>query len=86
MTAKVGDPRTKISTVAGTSSDLATIPVVGESVKTKPTVTLTSGSPARFSISSTNGEWQKKVNGQKLGGKPSKPGLYIKGGKKVLMK
>lgn len=58
------DNCTKISLVEGTSPDLATIPVVGESVKTKPTVTLTSGSPARFSISSTNGEWQKKVNGQ----------------------
>ena len=64
ITAKVGDLRTKISTVAGTSSDLATIPVVGESVKTKPTITVTSGSPARFSITNTNGEWQKKVNGQ----------------------
>lgn len=64
MTAKAGDTRTKISTVAGTSSDLATIPVVDESVKTKPTITVTTGSPARLSISNTNGEWQRLVNGE----------------------
>ena len=64
MTAKAGDSRTKISTVAGTSDDLTSIPVVGESVQTKPTITVTTGSPARFVITSTNGVWLKLVNGE----------------------
>ena len=50
--------RTKISEVAGTS-DTATIPVYGGAYK-KPTVTVTTGAPARFNINSGNGDWFKK--------------------------
>ena len=50
--------RTKISEVAGTS-DTATIPVYGGAYK-KPTVTVTTGAPARFDIGSSNGDWFKK--------------------------
>lgn len=58
------DNRTKISTVAGTSSDLATIPVVGESVEKDPTITVKKGAPAYFTAEGSNGKWQKKVNGE----------------------
>ena len=50
--------RTKVSEVAGTS-DTATIPVYGGAYK-KPTVTVTTGAPARFGINSGNGDWFKK--------------------------
>ena len=50
--------RTKVSEVAGTS-DIATILVYGDAYK-KPTVTVTTGTPAYFNIDSGNGEWLKK--------------------------
>ena len=50
--------RTKVSEVAGTS-DTATIPVYGGAYK-KPTVTVTTGAPAYFTINSGNGDWLKK--------------------------
>ena len=50
--------RTKISEVAGTS-DTATIPVYGGAFN-KPTVTVTTGAPAYFEISVSNGKWLKK--------------------------
>ena len=50
--------RTKVSEVAGTS-DTATIPVYGGAYK-KPTVTVTTGAPARFGIDDGNGDWLKK--------------------------
>ena len=50
--------RTKINKVEGTS-DTATIPVYGGAYK-KPTVTVTTGAPARFGIDSGNGNWMKK--------------------------
>ncbi len=50
--------RTKVSEVAGTS-DIATIPVYGGAYK-KPTVTVTTGAPAFFTINSGNGDWLKK--------------------------
>ena len=50
--------RTKVSEVAGTS-DTATIPVYGGAYK-KPTVTVTTGEPARFNINGSNGDWFKK--------------------------
>lgn len=58
------DTRTPIRNVVATSSDLTTIPVDGASVTTKPTVTVTTGSPAFFKINTSNGSWQKK-NGTK---------------------
>ncbi len=57
-TITVADSRTKVSEVAGTS-DTATIPVYGGAYK-KPTVTVTTGAPARFNINSGNGDWFKK--------------------------
>ena len=53
------DSRTKITQVTGTSSDLTTIPVYGESVTKKPTFTVTKGAPAYFINS---GVWQKKID------------------------
>ena len=50
--------RTKVSEVAGTS-DTATIPVYGGAYK-KPTITVTTGTPAYFEISFSNGKWLKK--------------------------
>ena len=50
--------RTKVSEVAGTS-DTATILVYGGAYN-KPTVTVTTGAPARFNINSGNGDWFKK--------------------------
>ena len=50
--------RTKVSEVAGTS-DTATIPVYGGAYK-KPTVHVTTGTPAYFEISVSNGNWLKK--------------------------
>ena len=50
--------RTKISEVAGTS-DLSTILVYGGAFN-KPTVTVTTGTPAYFNINSGNGKWLKK--------------------------
>ena len=50
--------RTKVSEVAGTS-DIATIPVYGGAFN-KPTVTVTTGAPAYFEISVSNGKWLKK--------------------------
>ena len=50
--------RTKVSEVAGTS-DTATIPVYGGAYK-KPTVHVTTGAPAYFEISVSNGKWLKK--------------------------
>ena len=57
-TITVADSRTKVSEVAGTS-DTATIPVYGGAYK-KPTVTVTTGAPAYFEISVSNGKWLKK--------------------------
>lgn len=53
-----GDNRTQIALVEGTSSDLTTIPTIGELLK-RPTITVTRGEPAYFEVS--NGCWQKKV-------------------------
>lgn len=64
ITARASDSRTKVSSVVGTSDDLTTIPIVGGSVRTKPTITVTTGSPARFAIDGSNGDWEKLVNGQ----------------------
>ena len=50
--------RTKVNKVEGTSN-IATIPVYGGAYK-KPTVTVTTGSPAYFNINSGNGRWLKK--------------------------
>ena len=50
--------RTKVSEVAGTS-DISTIPVYGGAYK-KPTVTVTTGAPAYFEVSVSNGKWLKK--------------------------
>ena len=50
--------RTKVSEVAGTS-DIATILVYGDAYK-KPTVTVTTGTPAYFDIGYSNGHWLKK--------------------------
>ena len=50
--------RTKVSEVAGTS-DIATILVYGDAYK-KPTVTVTTGTPAYFDIGYANGHWLKK--------------------------
>ena len=50
--------RTKVNKVEGTS-DIATIPVYGGAYK-KPTVTVTTGAPAFFTINSGNGDWLKK--------------------------
>ena len=50
--------RTKVSEVAG-SSDISTIPVYGGAYN-KPTVTVTTGAPAYFEISVSNGNWLKK--------------------------
>ena len=57
-TITVADSRTKVSEVAGTS-DIATIPVYGGAYK-KPTVNVTTGAPAFFTINSGNGDWLKK--------------------------
>ena len=57
------DRRTKITSVVGSSSDLTTIPVAGEPVTTKPTITVESGAPAYFNINDKNGWWYKKVDG-----------------------
>ena len=57
-TITVADSRTKVNKVAGTS-DTATIPVYGGAYK-KPTVTVTTGAPAFFTINSGNGDWLKK--------------------------
>ena len=57
-TITVADSRTKVSEVAGTS-DISTILVYGGAYK-KPTVTVTTGSPAYFNINSGNGRWLKK--------------------------
>lgn len=57
-TITVADSRIKVSEVAGTS-DIATIPVYGGAYK-KPTVTVTTGAPAFFTINSGNGDWLKK--------------------------
>ena len=50
--------RTKVSEVAGTS-DISTILVYGGAYK-KPSVTVTTGAPAFFTINSGNGDWLKK--------------------------
>ena len=50
--------RTKVNKVEGTS-DIATIPVYGGAYK-KPTVSVTTGAPAFFTINSGNGDWLKK--------------------------
>lgn len=57
-TITVADSRTKVNKVEGTS-DIATIPVYGGAYK-KPTVTVTTGAPAFFTINSGNGDWLKK--------------------------
>ena len=57
-TITVADSRTKVSEVAGTS-DISTILVYGGAYK-KPTVTVTTGAPAFFTINSGNGRWLKK--------------------------
>ena len=58
------DSRRKVYQVKGTSADLTTIPDVGNSVKTKPTITVTTGEPAYFYIDENNGWWQKYVDGE----------------------
>ncbi len=50
--------RTKVNKVEG-NSDTATIPVYGGAYK-KPTVNVTTGTPAYFNINSGNGRWLKK--------------------------
>ena len=50
--------RTKVNKVEG-NSDIATIPVYGGAYK-KPTVNVTTGAPAFFTINSGNGDWLKK--------------------------
>ena len=50
--------RTKVNKVAGTS-DISTILVYGGAYK-KPTVNVTTGAPAFFTINSGNGDWLKK--------------------------
>ena len=57
-TITVADSRTKVNKVEGTS-DTATIPVYGGAYK-NPTVTVTTGAPARFGIDDGNGYWLKK--------------------------
>ena len=57
-TITVADSRTKVSEVAG-NSDISTILVYGGAYK-KPTVSVTTGVPARFGIDSGNGDWMKK--------------------------
>lgn len=57
-TITVADSRTKVSEVAGTS-DISTILVYGGAFN-KPTVTVTTGAPAFFTINSGNGKWLKK--------------------------
>ncbi len=57
-TITVADSRTKVNKVEGTSN-IATIPVYGGAYK-KPTVTVTTGAPAFFTINSGNGDWLKK--------------------------
>ena len=57
-TITVADSRTKVNKVEGTS-DISTILVYGGAYK-KPTVTVTTGAPAYFEISVSNGKWLKK--------------------------
>ena len=57
-TITVADSRTKVNKVEG-NSDIATIPVYGGAYK-KPTVAVTTGAPAYFTINSGNGDWLKK--------------------------
>ena len=57
-TITVADSRTKVSEVEGTS-DISTILVYGGAYK-KPTVNVTTGAPAFFTINSGNGDWLKK--------------------------
>ena len=57
-TITVADSRTKVNKVEG-NSDIATIPVYGGAYK-KPTVNVTTGAPAFFTINSGNGDWLKK--------------------------
>ena len=56
--------KTIISSVSGTSNDLNSIAIFGNSVKEQPKITVTSGSPAYFLIDDGNGHWQKKIEGQ----------------------
>ena len=60
----IAPPRTEISLIEGTSPDLTTIPKVGVSVKTLPTITVTKGAPAFFCIDNSNANWQKMVDGE----------------------
>ena len=57
-TITVADSRTKVNKVEG-NSDITTIPVYGGAYK-KPTVAVTTGAPAFFTINSGNGDWLKK--------------------------
>ena len=57
-TITVADSRTKVNKVEGTS-DITTIPVYGGAYK-KPTVTVTTGTPAYSNTDRGNGDWFKK--------------------------
>ena len=57
-TITVADSRTKVNKVEGTS-DISTILVYGGAYN-KPTVAVTTGAPAFFTINSGNGDWLKK--------------------------
>ena len=57
-TITVADSRTKVNKVEGTS-DISTILIYGGAYK-KPTVAVTTGAPAFFTINSGNGDWLKK--------------------------
>ena len=53
------DNRTEISLIEATSSNYKTIPALGTSVTTKPTVSITTGTQARFDVAS--GYWAKQI-------------------------
>ena len=52
------DDRTEVSLIEATSSDYMTTPKVGTSVTTKPTVSITKGTQARFDIASGYWAWK----------------------------
>ena len=53
------DNRTEVTLIEATSPNYKTIPALGTSVTTKPTVSITQGTQARFDISS--GYWAKQI-------------------------
>ena len=54
----------KVSLVKGISTDLPNLPVIGEPLETKPTISVIKGVPAYFCIDDVNGWWQKKVGNE----------------------